>query len=91
MSKIQAIKEYFEADENVILVGIHYRGTDYVRHLQKMYNKQVDVIYFFKAPYRKFAMILFLAIRPLQVLREGYDLFQNEVHQRHLYILLNRR
>lgn len=27
----------------MIYIGVHYRGTDYIRHLEKMYNKQVDV------------------------------------------------
>lgn len=37
------IKDYFEADDNAVYVGIHYRGTDYVRHLQKYYSKDIDV------------------------------------------------
>lgn len=43
MNKIKTIKNHFEAEGDVIFVGVHYRGTDYIRHLQKMYNREVDV------------------------------------------------
>lgn len=42
--KLRIIRDYFQMENEIVtFVGVHYRGTDYLRHLSKMYNKEVDV------------------------------------------------
>lgn len=74
ISKMRTIKEYFEADDDVVFVGVHYRGTDYVRHLEKMYNKEVDVSFPANNIKTSTSKLSVAASRPLQILRKSDDL-----------------
>lgn len=42
--KLRIIKDYFQMENEIVtFVGVHYRGTDYLDHLSRMYNMEVDV------------------------------------------------
>lgn len=43
MTKLRVIRDHFQENDNVTFVGVHYRGTDYIRHLENAYNRSVDV------------------------------------------------